>query len=539
MPTPTTARAPRPRTPHVEPGFDVRSQIKLWLQVVDALLAAIEQTAWQARSVGKAAQDAFEGAQGAFGRMAAESKSVVQDLSTWPERLLRLTSTGLVLTRLAAGYRLHSTKAAFLSRSRAERALEDLHRDSARRLYDLSVKHGGAFLKVGQMLSARPDLLPEVYVRELSKLQDAAPEVPFPAIMRMLEEELGRPLEEVFAAFEEAPLAAASIGQVHRATLHDGREVAVKVQRPHIAELVALDLTLLEIFVRALSEDLPPVDFDTIIRETRAMIEAELDYVREAELTQSVAEFFGDEGPIRAPKIVAELSSRRVLVTEFMAGEKITNVLDAFAEAHAQGDEAAQGRITLLLSRVLEAYTRQALDLGVFQADPHPGNLLADREGNLVLLDFGCAKEVAVSQRARLVELAQAFVFKDADGMADAMEAMGFQTNSAGKDGLRAYARVVLEQIGVVRSRGGDWPNQAEVLAQVSLMARFIEDDPMVRLPEEFVMLGRVFGTLSGLFLHYRPDVSAAARVIPLVLAALSRLNQAEAAQAADSATGA
>lgn len=531
MPTPKTGHTSRTRT-NTDSTFDVRSQIKLWLQVVDALLVAIEQTAWQVRSVGKAATDAFGGAQGAFSRMATESKSVVQDLSTWPERLVRLTSTGWVLTRLAAGYRLHATKAAFLSRTRAARALEDLHRDSARRLYDLSVKHGGAFLKVGQMLSARPDLLPEVYVRELEKLQDAAPEVPFPLIMQRIEAELGRPLEDVFAAFEQAPLAAASIGQVHRATLHDGREVAVKVQRPKIEDLVELDLMLLEIFVRALSQELPPVDFDTIIRETRAMIEAELDYTREAELTAQVAAFFGEEGPIRAPKVVAELSSRCVLVTEFMAGDKITHVLDVLATERDAGDAQAHDRITNLLVRVLEAYTRQALDLGVFQADPHPGNLLADAEGNLVVLDFGCAKEVAVAQRARLVELAQAFVFKDADGMADAMEAMGFATLRSGKEGLRNYARIVLEQMGVVRERGGDWPNQAELLAQAALMARFIEGDPMVRLPEEFVMLGRVFGTLSGLFLHYRPEVSAAARVIPLVLTALSRLQQAEAADA-------
>ncbi|MFT3928345.1 MAG: AarF/UbiB family protein [Myxococcales bacterium] len=219
----------------------MRSQIKLWLQVVDALLVAIEQTAWQVRSVGKAAQDAFQGAQSVLGRFAVGSRNLANDLSTWPERLARLTATGFVLTRIAAGYRLHTTKAAFLSRERAARALEDLHRESARRLYDLSVRHGGAFLKVGQMLSARPDLLPEVYIRELSKLQDAAPEVPFPAVMSLIEEELGQPIEDVFAAFDQEPLAAASIGQVHRATLQDGREVAVKVQRPNIEELVSLD----------------------------------------------------------------------------------------------------------------------------------------------------------------------------------------------------------------------------------------------------------------------------------------------------------
>lgn len=516
----------RPRPSRAEPAFDVRSQIKLWLQVLDALLVAIEQTAWQARSVGQAAHEAFQGIQGAFGRVADGSRAFGGELAGWSERLSRLTATGFELTRIAAGYRLHTTKAAFMSRERAARALEDLHQRSARRLYDLSVRHGGAFLKVGQMLSARPDLLPEVYVRELSKLQDAAPEVPIAAVMRAIEQELGRPIEELFASFDPEPLAAASIGQVHRATLHDGREVAVKVQRPKIEELVELDLTLLGIFVRALAEDLPPVDFDTIIDESRAMVEAELDYEREAELTERVASFFGDDGPIRAPRVVRELSTRRVLVTTFMGGDKITTVLDQLHEAREAGDPEAQAKLTDLMARVIEAYARQALDLGVFQADPHPGNLLADSEGNLVVLDFGCAKEVPVEQRVHLVDLARAFVGKDAKGMGAAMQAMGFQTQRGTLESLEAYAQMVLDEIGVIRDRGGDWPTQVEVLAQVSLFARFVEGDPMVRLPEEFVMLGRVFGTLSGLFLHYRPDVSAAARVLPLVLSAMAKLDR-------------
>src|SRR4051794_34310651 len=175
------------------------------------------------------------------------------------------------------------------------------------------------------------------------------------------------------------------------------------------------------------------------------MIEAELDYTREGALTEQVAVFFGDEGQIRAPHVVPELSTRRVLVTHFMRGDKITQVLDQLAKARDGGDEGAQQRITDLLVRVLEAYTRQALDLGVFQADPHPGNLLADSAGNLVVLDFGCTKEVAVAQRRHLVELAQAFVLKDAEGMAQAMQAMGFQTQSGGVEGLQAYAKIVLE----------------------------------------------------------------------------------------------
>lgn len=513
--TATPGAYPHESRYHSDPAFDVRSQVKLWLQVADALLQAVEQTVWQLRSVGESTLDAFS-------ELGLGGKAVASELSGWPERVARVTSTGFALARIAASYRLHTTKAAFMSRARAERALAELHESSAERLYTLSVRHGGAFLKVGQMLSARPDLLPTAYVRELSRLQDAAPEVPFLAIRATVESELGKPLSELFARFDELPLAAASIGQVHRARLRDGREVAVKVQRPGIAELVALDLDLLEIFVRALSENLPPVDFDTIIREVRTMVAAELDYVREAALTGRVQEFFASDPHVHAPKVVSELSSARVLTTEFMLGGKITTVLQQLFDARLAGDESAHPKLTTLLVRVLEAYVKQTLDLGVFQADPHPGNLLADDEGNLTVLDFGCAKEVPAEQRLRLVELGEAFIARDASSMAAVMHAMGFVAQSGTIDGLRRFADVILKEMGVVQARGGDWPNQVELLAQAALMTRYLETDPLTRIPEEFVMLGRVFGVLSGLFLHFRPEVSAAASVLPIVLQALA-----------------
>lgn len=499
--------------------FDARAQLKLWLEVLDAVLTAIEKTAWQVRSLSETTADAAQGVHSALLRFFVSSRSAARSGAS---RLSRLTTAAIALGRVVASYRLHTTKAAFLSRDAAKRSLERLHEQSARRLYDLCVQQGGALLKVAQILSARPDLLPAAYIRELGKLQDAAPKVELGEVMRVLESELGAPLEACFAAFEPEPLASASIGQVHRATLHDGREVAVKVQRPGIAELVALDLELLEHFVRALADALPPIDLDTIVRETRAMIAAELDYLREAELTARAAQFFAGNPHVIVPRVVPELSRARVLVTEFVEGDKITHALDRLLLEEASGAPDARARVTTLLSRVLEAYVRQTLELGMFQADPHPGNLLATSDDRVVVLDFGCAKELSSAQRGQMVALARGFVARDAAVMADALSGLGFATRSGSLAGLEKYAQTVLDEIGVVRERGGDWPTQLELLAQTALMARFIEGDPVERLPDEFVMLGRVFGTLSGLFLHYRPDVSAAARIIPLVLVALT-----------------
>ena len=503
--------------------LELGEQIRAWLRVIDAVLVAVEDTAWQAREIGSRTREAWAGVHGALGKLAAGSRAFASELSAWPDRLSRLTTTGFALTRIATGYRLHSTKAAFLPVGRAARSLEALHEQSAQRLYELSARHGGAFLKVGQMLSARPDLLPAAYVRELARLQDAAPEVPFERIKAVIEGELGSGLDAHFSAFEEAPLAAASIGQVHRATLLDGRAVAVKVQRPGVDEMVELDLELLEMFARALAQNLPPVDLDTIVREVRTHVTLELDYTREAQITDRVSTYFGNEGPIRAPRVVRELSSKRVLVSELMPGEKITTVLDRMLEARSQGDASAQARISRLLGRVLEAYARQVLELGVFQADPHPGNLLASDEAELVLLDFGCSQELDEERRHGWIRLARAFVSKDVAGMAQRMEELGFVADSASREGLEGYARMVVEDFALVRERGGDWPNQVEMLAQFASLARRIEDDPITTLPGEAVMLGRVFGTLAGLFLHYRPDTSAATSVLPILLFALSR----------------
>jgi ubiquinone biosynthesis protein len=532
----STKKTTQPSSSETPAEFDLHAQIGLWLRVIDALLGAIEQAAFSARKVGMSTREAWQGIAGLFARAGQDGQALTDELSSWKARMSRLASAGFVLGRIAGAYRLHTTKAAFLSRRRAAQALAALHEDCAERLYALSLRQGGAFLKVGQMLAARPDLLPEAYVSALGRLQDAAPELPFAEIRAVIERELGQPVGELFAELDTSPLAAASIGQVHRARLHDGREVAVKVQRPGIAELVRLDLDVLELFVRALARDLPPVDLDTILPEVRTMVEAELDYVREAALTRLVSAFFADDPHISAPEVIDALSRQRVLVTLLKPGIKISRALDALQRAHVAGEAEAHARLTRVLTRVLEAYIRQTLELGVFQADPHPGNLLVDEHEQLVLLDFGCAKEVAAEQRARLVALGRAFVARDVDAIAQTMQALGFVTESGTIEGLSAYARVILNELGTIRARGGDWPNQLELLAQAALLTRHIEADPIVKLPEEFVMLGRVFGVLSGLFLHYRPDPFAAVHVLPRVLAALTKLEHSNSVEAANKA---
>lgn len=526
QPDPQTSPRRPSRPVHGPVPMDTRSQIKAWLAVIDAVLKGIEETVWQAREIADRTVVAVRGLTQGASAVAGESRAIADEAARWPQRIKRLSSTGWMLTAVATGYRLHGTKAAFMSRAGAERSLQRLHRKSAQRFYRTSMEHGGAFLKLGQMMSSRPDLLPDAWIEELSKLQDAAPAVPFHAVRDTVEAELGKPLDELFASFEEQPVASASIGQVHRAVLADGREVAVKVQRPGIEELVELDMGLQELFVRGMAESLPPMDYDTIVQEVRTMIMAELDYRREAECTQRVADHFRSHTGISAPDVVPEYSSARVLTTTFMPGDKITHVLEALA-----GDEAGVEAQSLLLGRVLESYLSQVLELGLFQADPHPGNLLATPDGQLVLLDFGCSKLLDDERMGHYFELVQASIARDRAWGARCLHAVGFETQSGNTEALERYCDRVLTEVERAAEGGEGWPDQARVLAQATQMLRHIEDDPIVHLPVEFVMLGRVFGTLGGLFMHYKPEVELTRSVLPIVARANAARVSRQAAQ--------
>jgi ubiquinone biosynthesis protein len=482
-----------------------------WAEVLDGVLTAVEETAWSARELAEAAADAFE-------RGEDELAGARDEVRGWSEQVTRLSQTGFMLARLATGYRLHGLRAAFVSRKRAAEMLGELHEKSARRFYETSAVHGGAFMKVGQLLSARADVLPEVWIRELGKLQDAAPPVPFEEIRHVIETDLGKPLDELFASFERTPIAAASIGQVHRAVTLSGQEVAVKVQRPGIGARVRMDMELLEAFVRSLESSLPEVDYDTIVAEVRSAVLAELDYVEEARTTATLAAFFDEHSGIRAPRPVESLCGAHVLTTTFVRGEKITVVLDRLHARALEGDAAGKEELSLVLGRLLESYLRQVLQAGVFQADPHPGNVLVGEDGSVVLLDFGCARVLPEEVRDRYLGLLSAFFVGDRERMAALFQDIGFATRSGRPETLHAFADVLLGELRQSALAGGiRWPSREEVVARAKGLLAATEDDPVSTIPGEFVMIARVFGTLGGLFTRYQPDLDFARHILPVL----------------------
>ncbi|HEX4335582.1 MAG TPA: AarF/ABC1/UbiB kinase family protein [Polyangiaceae bacterium] len=490
-------------------------EVRAWLGMLDGLLTAVEETAWSARELA-------DGAREVWTRGEDEVASTRDDAAGLSAQVSRLTQTGWMLARMAAGYRLHGLRAAFVSERRADEMLSELHATSARRFYEVSAVHGGAFMKVGQLLSARADLLPAIWIAELSQLQDAAPTLAMNAVRGVVESDFGKPLEELFASFDETPIGAASIGQVHRAVLHDGTTVAVKVQRPGIAGRVRMDLELLEAFVSSLRESLPDADYDTILGEVEGKVLAEVDYAAEARTTTTLSEFFASHASILVPRPVLELCSARVLTTAFVPGTKLTTVLDALDARAAGGDREAHRELSTVLGNLLEAYLRQVLHAGVFQADPHPGNLFVTPDGKVAVLDMGCAQELSPETRARYLGLLRAFMLGDDEDMTRLFAELGFRTRSGRIDTLRTFADALLTEIRQAALSGKvAWPTRDEMAARAGALLRACEDDPVLTLPGEFVMMARVFGTLGGLFSRYRPEIDFSRHVLPCLGGAL------------------
>lgn len=520
MQTQTSERSPRPQSP-TQHATAAAEELRTWLKILDAALRAVEQTAWESRRLGAEWVEAAR-------QDILHVRDRKGELASLQARLKRATQCGWVLTKIASSYRWHLTRAAFTSRRSSASALTRLHAKNADRFRDLCMAQGGAFLKVGQLLSARPDLLPTVWVDSLSCLQDDAPPVPIEEILEVLEEELGGTVEELFLHFERQPLAAASIGQVHRASLLDGREVAVKVQRPGVGETIELDMELLCMFLEGTKSMLPPTDYDTIVGEVKKLIREELDYERERRHTARAAAFFGEDPRISAPMPVAEYCSPRVLTTEMACGEKITTALDRLKklsdDVDADGSEEATQEIADVLGTLLQAYVRQILVAGHFQADPHPGNLLYDEDAGLTLLDFGCSKTLDEATRHAYLKLVQAFVVSDRESLVLQLSALGFRTRSGSADTLLVFVDVLLKEFRDAQASGGPlrFRKPEELITDAKMVMAAASADPVERIPEEFVMIARVFGTIGGLFTHYEPEIDFSRHVMPTLIAAMS-----------------
>jgi predicted unusual protein kinase regulating ubiquinone biosynthesis (AarF/ABC1/UbiB family) len=310
-----------------------------------------------------------------------------------------------------------------------ERELRAAHLVNAKRIEKTIGELQGLFIKVGQLISIMTNFLPEEFRRQLEGLQDQVPARPYADIELRVREEFGRGPSELFAEFAARPIASASIGQVHKARLHSGEEVAVKVQYPDIDEIVRGDLQTMRRILRIVQFFVPYQGLDDVYNEIRLIVLAELDFRAEADNSARIAANFSGRKDVAFPRAVPEFSTARILTTRFEAGCKIS---DLAATKNLGLDRRA------LAKQVVELYCQQIFTDGVYHADPHPGNLLvrpivdgAAGAAEVVFLDFGAVATISPQFRQGIVELIQGGLMRDTPRVVRAMRQMGFVAKGA------------------------------------------------------------------------------------------------------------
>ncbi|MCS6924480.1 MAG: AarF/UbiB family protein [Candidatus Binatia bacterium] len=423
-------------------------------------------------------------------------------------RLGRFLIVAQMVVRIYGGYKLIQLWGRFVSDKNLAAHYARHHRRSAELIYRTALRLEGWFVKACQFIGSRADILPQEYIDVLSRLHDRVPPRPFAVIRQRVEEELRRPLAAVFASFTPEPIAAASLAQVHAATLHDGRRVAVKVQYPDIAALVELDLRNVAFFIDWLAWLEPRYDFRFVIRELQRYIPLELDFLREGRNAELVSRNFAARGDTRVvvPRIYWQYTTPRVLTMEFMEGIKITEV-ETLRRAGIDTRAVAQ-----LLT---EVYLQQILLDGLFHADPHPGNLLVQPGPRIVFLDFGLTKDLPPEFPAEMARLATAIVMQDADAIVASFRRLGFVTKNGSAESLLVLGEALLGH-SVKENKAYADPTMVEHFNRE--LAQALRKDPIVEAPSDLVLVGRVMGLLSGVGKQLGSEVNVFATLLPYLV---------------------
>jgi predicted unusual protein kinase regulating ubiquinone biosynthesis (AarF/ABC1/UbiB family) len=373
----------------------------------------------------------------------------------------------------------------------------------AAQLRNILTQLGPAYIKIGQALSTRPDLVPPAYTEELVKLQDQLPTFANEIAFQFIEAALGNPPEEIYAEISPNPVAAASLGQVYKGRLKTGETVAIKVQRPGLAQNITQDLYILRIIAQWVTQNVSRVrsDLVSIMDEFGARIFEEIDYAQEARNAARFAELYSYLPQIIVPKAYPEYTARRVLTMEWIDGLKLTQP----ETLKAHGFEA-----TDIIEIGVQCSLRQLLEHGFFHADPHPGNLLVTREGKLAYLDFGMMSEIKPYQRYGLIEAIVHMVNRDFEGLAQDYVKLEFLTPETDLTPIiPALAEVFNNALGASVAE----MNFKSITDEFSAL---MYEYPF-RVPAYYALIIRSLVTLDGIAISVNPDFKVLSKAYPYV----------------------
>ena len=356
---------------------------------------------------------------------------------------------------------------------------------------------GPTFIKFGQVLSGRPDLVTTPYAEEFKKLRDEVPPFSFAASKKIVEAELGAPLLELFASFDEAPVAAASIAQVHNAVLADGSEVVVKVRRPGIEKTIETDISILSAVANLLEKHVPDsrvFNPSGIVDEFARTVRKEMDFLAEADNAVKFGDIFKDSDVLYIPEVYSSLTSRKVLTMERITGIRISDV--------AALDAAGFDRCALARNGA-QAFFKQVLEDGFFHADPHPGNMFVMDDGRVGLVDFGMVGRLTEENMELIADTFLALVNKDFDGLVQQYINMGFVTEAADLDTFkREFKNDLVELIEPLYGKTLSQIRLGDYIERITTLAVQYH----LKFPRNLILMDKALLTVEALGRELDPD---------------------------------
>ena len=371
---------------------------------------------------------------------------------------------------------------------------------------------GPTFIKVGQLFSTRADLFPVAYVNELSKLQDQVPAFGYEQVEKIIQEDLGKSIAQLFASFDPIPLAAASLGQVHKAKLTSGEEVVVKIQRPGLKKLFTIDLAILQKITQYFQNH-PKWgkgrDWNGIYDECCKILWLEADYLHEGRNADTFRRNFRGEDWVKVPRVYWRYASPRVLTLEYLPGIKIS---------HYEAIEAAGLDRKELAQLGAKAYLRQLLNDGFFHADPHPGNLAVSTDGALIFYDFGMMGEIKTNVKEKLMQTLLGVVQKDAQRVVSSLVDLGALVPTDDMGPVRRSVQFMLDNF-------TDKPFEEQSVTAISEDLYEITADQPFRFPATFTFVMRAFSTLEGVGKGLDPEFNFMEVAQPFAMQVMSDFN--------------